>query len=67
MPAADGIYRLPLNPKLSLSAVSVIHGQVPALAWRVDAGSASFVFTGNGNGESAALAKLAKGTTPHRP
>lgn len=60
-PPADGIYRMTLNPELSLSAVSVIHGKVPALAWRIDAGGASVVFTGDGNGDNGAVQKLAKG------
>lgn len=60
-PPADGIFRLALNPELTVSAVSVIHGKVPALAWRVDAGGASVVFTGDGNGDNGAVPKLAKG------
>lgn len=60
-PPADGIYRVTLNPDFSLSAVSVVHGKVPALAWRIDSGGASVVFTGDGNGDNGAVQKLAKG------
>lgn len=60
-PPADGIYRMTLNPDFNLSAVTVIHGNVPALAWRIDAGGASVVFTGDGNGDNGAVQKLAKG------
>ena len=60
-PPPDGIFRLALNPELSVSAVSVIHGPVPALAWRIDASGASIVFTGDGNGDNGAVQKLAKG------
>lgn len=60
-PPADGIFLMALNPEISLSAVSVIHGKVPALAWRIDAGGASVVFTGDGNGDNGAVQKLAKG------
>lgn len=60
-PPADGSYRLTLSPDLNLSAVPVQHGPVPALAWRIDSGSASVVFTGDGNGDNGAVQKLAKG------
>ena len=42
------------------SATDVVHGNVPALAWRVDIGGKSIVFSGDTNGESGNLQRLAK-------
>jgi ribonuclease BN (tRNA processing enzyme) len=45
---------------LSAYAAEVIHGSVPALAWRVEIGGKSIVFSGDTNGEGADLVRLAK-------
>jgi ribonuclease BN (tRNA processing enzyme) len=45
---------------LSAYAAQVIHGSVPALAWRVEIGGKSIVFSGDTNGEGAGLVQLAK-------
>jgi ribonuclease BN (tRNA processing enzyme) len=45
---------------LSAYAARVIHGSVPALAWRVEIGGKSIVFSGDTNGEGADLVRLAK-------
>ena len=45
---------------LSASAVRVIHGGVPALAWRVEIGGKSIVFSGDTNGDTPGLARLAQ-------
>jgi len=45
---------------LTASAVRVIHGGVPALAWRVEIGGKSIVFSGDTNGEGEGLVRLAK-------
>jgi ribonuclease BN (tRNA processing enzyme) len=45
---------------LSASAVRVIHGPVPALAWRVEIGGKVIVFSGDTNGEGDGLVRLAK-------
>jgi ribonuclease BN (tRNA processing enzyme) len=42
------------------SAVRVIHGGVPALAWRVELHGKSIVFSGDTNGEGEGLVSLAK-------
>jgi ribonuclease BN (tRNA processing enzyme) len=47
------------NEAMSLYAVSVIHGEVPALAWRVEIGGKRIVFSGDTNGEGDGLTKLA--------
>ena len=48
------------NGDLTASAVSVIHGGVPALAWRVELRSKSIAFSGDTNGEGEGLVSLAK-------
>jgi ribonuclease BN (tRNA processing enzyme) len=44
---------------LAASAVRVIHGAVPALAWRVELGGKSIVLSGDTNGEGEGLVRLA--------
>lgn len=45
---------------LSASAVHVIHGAVPALAWRVELANKVIVFSGDTNGGDPGLARLAR-------
>jgi ribonuclease BN (tRNA processing enzyme) len=45
---------------LSAYAGRVVHGSVPALAWRVEIGGKSIVFSGDTNGEGTDLVQLAK-------
>lgn len=45
---------------LEVSAVRVVHGSVPALAWRVLAGGKVIVFSGDTDGDGDALVRLAK-------
>lgn len=42
------------------TATDVAHGSVPALAWRVDIGGKSIVFSGDTNGDNGNLQRLAK-------
>jgi ribonuclease BN (tRNA processing enzyme) len=44
---------------LRMSAIPVNHADVPALAWRVDIGDRSIVFTGDFNNQKDAVAKFA--------
>jgi ribonuclease BN (tRNA processing enzyme) len=44
---------------ISAQAVRVVHGGVPALAWRVEMGGKVIVFSGDTNGEGAGLPQLA--------
>jgi ribonuclease BN (tRNA processing enzyme) len=44
---------------LAAYAVRVVHGQVPALAWRVAVGGKFIVFSGDTNGDNPGLAQLA--------
>jgi ribonuclease BN (tRNA processing enzyme) len=46
---------------LVLDATQVIHGGVPALAWRVRLGGRVIVFSGDTNGDNGNLERLAKG------
>lgn len=46
---------------LTASSVRVIHGGVPALAWRVELGGKSIVFSGDTNGNDGGLVQLAAG------
>ena len=55
--ASSAIFR---GEHLSAYATRVIHGSVPALAWRVEIGGKSIVFSGDTNGEGAGLVQLAK-------
>jgi ribonuclease BN (tRNA processing enzyme) len=71
-PTGDGSYRLqPHNvaagPEpilvfrsayMAVYAVRVIHGAVPALAWRVEIGGKRIVFSGDTNGEGEGLTEL---------
>ncbi len=45
---------------IKISAIPVHHAQVPAVAWRVDIGGKSIVFSGDMNGDYNTLARLAK-------
>lgn len=45
---------------IKASATDVVHGSVPALAWRVDIGGKSIVFSGDTNGDNGNLQLLAK-------
>ena len=44
---------------ITAQAVRVVHGGVPALAWRVEMGGKVIVFSGDTNGEGAGLPQLA--------
>jgi ribonuclease BN (tRNA processing enzyme) len=47
------------NGDLTVHAVRVIHGAVPALAWRVEVGGKFIVFSGDTNGDDSELVRLA--------
>ncbi len=60
--AVNDIWSRKLSETLSISAIQVTHGAIPAIAWRVDYGSCSITFSGDMNGTSGHLQKLAKDT-----
>jgi ribonuclease BN (tRNA processing enzyme) len=49
------------NERVRVRAVVVAHGQLPALAFRVEAGGKAIVFSGDTNGDGDGLATLAAG------
>jgi ribonuclease BN (tRNA processing enzyme) len=61
-PAKGDIQIVLDQPGLKISTARVTHGPVPALAWRVDAGDFSAVFSGDTNGNDGVLEKLARNT-----
>ncbi|HED34603.1 MAG TPA: MBL fold metallo-hydrolase [Gammaproteobacteria bacterium] len=60
-PSGD-IWRHQLTADIALSAINVVHGPVPALAWRVSYKGCSVSFSGDMNGRSGNLQKLAENT-----
>jgi len=58
----DEIQSFQITPTLSLSAIPVHHGPLPALAWRVDVHNCSITFSGDMNNDFHSLEKLAKDT-----
>ncbi len=60
--SADGnsINKTINNTNYKLSSIPVNHGPIPAIAWRVDIGETSIVFSGDMNGNNHTLEKLAK-------
>jgi len=56
------IWSKKLNKQLSISAIKVTHGEIPALAWRVNQGECSITFSGDMNGTSGNLPIIAKNT-----
>jgi ribonuclease BN (tRNA processing enzyme) len=47
-------------PDITTEATTVIHGGVPAIAWRVTLGGKSIVFSGDTNGDNGNLERIAK-------
>lgn len=56
------IWQHKLTTDINVSAINVSHGAVPALAWRVDYKGCSVSFSGDMNGRSGNLQKLAQNT-----
>ena len=56
------IHRYTINPNISLSAVPVQHGPLPAVAWRVDIDGCSLSFSGDMNNRYDTLIGLARGS-----
>jgi ribonuclease BN (tRNA processing enzyme) len=59
--SAHEIRRIFSNDGIILSATNVVHGSVPALAWRVELDGRAIVFSGDTNGDNGNLEKLAAG------
>jgi len=58
-PGAHEVQRVFAGAGLVVDATTVIHGPVPALAWRVQIGGHSLVFSGDTNGDNGNLEKIA--------
>lgn len=56
------IRRYDIDESLTVSAVSVLHGPVPSLAWRVESKGCSVTFSGDTSNADQALDQLAQGT-----
>jgi ribonuclease BN (tRNA processing enzyme) len=56
------VWQQVLSDNLSIAAINVVHGPVPALAWKVTFGKCSVTFSGDMNGSSGNLVLLAKDT-----
>ena len=56
----DKIWTVFANDRLKASATTVAHGPIPALAWRIETGGKSIVFSGDTNGEGDHLEQLAR-------
>ncbi len=59
--AAREIRRVVSAHDYLLDATQVIHGGVPAIAWRISIGGRIIVFSGDTNGDNGNLERLAKG------
>ena len=59
-PGEHEILALPSRDGIDLAAAQVIHGGVPALAWRVTVGGKSLVFSGDTSGQNGNLEVLAR-------
>ncbi len=47
---------------LVIKAIGVVHGPVPSLAYRIEYGGASLVFSGDTNSKTGNMSKISKGT-----
>jgi ribonuclease BN (tRNA processing enzyme) len=56
------VQHYPLSDNLSLDAIPVHHGPLPAIAWRVNVFDCSVTFSGDMNNQYKTLEKLAKDT-----
>lgn len=57
---ADEAQTVFVNDRLRVTAMQVLHAAVPALAYRIDIGGKSVVFSSDNNGDNGNLEKLAK-------
>jgi ribonuclease BN (tRNA processing enzyme) len=56
----SGLIDIRSSERMQASAAYVIHGDYPALAWRIRVGNRSIVFSGDMNGEGGNLERLAQ-------
>jgi ribonuclease BN (tRNA processing enzyme) len=53
------IWKKQLSEEISIESINVNHGPIPAVAWRVNLGQCAITFSGDMNGNSGNLQKLA--------
>ena len=56
------VWQRQLNKNILIESINVNHGPVPAIAWRVKVGKCAVTFSGDMNGSSGNLQKLAIGS-----
>lgn len=56
----DNVQRFKIDPNITLSAIQVHHGPLPALTWRVDVHQCSITFSGDVSNHFHSLEKLAR-------
>jgi ribonuclease BN (tRNA processing enzyme) len=59
-PEGHEVRKVLVTDGMAVLAAVVIHGSVPALAWRVELDGRTIVFSGDGNGDNGNLEKLAR-------
>jgi ribonuclease BN (tRNA processing enzyme) len=59
---SDGMRRIATLPGLVVYVTHVVHGSVPALAYRIELDGKAIAFSGDGNGNNGNLEKLARDT-----
>ena len=59
--AGTAVQQVVEGKNLKITAVSVHHGPIPALAWRIDIAGRALAFSGDMNGDNHTLPKLAAG------
>ncbi|MGB1237145.1 MAG: MBL fold metallo-hydrolase [Pseudomonadales bacterium] len=60
--ASDSVQRFAVTDDIRMSAIGVQHGQLPAVAWRVDVAGCAITFSGDMSGRRDNLQKLAQGS-----
>ena len=60
--AKNKVWSMTISDQLTLSAINVNHGSIPALAWRISSNNCSITFSGDTNARSDNLSLLAKNT-----
>ncbi|WP_404355784.1 MBL fold metallo-hydrolase [Methylotuvimicrobium sp. KM1] len=60
--AKNKIQSFNIAPNIDINAISVHHGPLPALAWRIDAGDCRVTISGDTSNQYETLVKLAEGS-----
>lgn len=60
--AKNKTQRFTISPNIEISAISVHHGPLPSIAWRIDTADCSITISGDTSNRYETLAKLAEGS-----